>query len=217
MNILILGPNGRNANIREFLETKGHHVAVTTDEVDLAFLQENSIELVLSSGYAPIIKEPMVSAYQGRIINLHISYLPYGRGIYPNFWSFFENTPKGVSIHFIDPGIDSGAVLFQREVSFETDDTLQTSHSKLMNTLESLFLEKWEDIASRNLRPINQESLDTDVRYHSKVETERFMDLLPQIWDTPATVVEQMGAEMSSSQQFWQRYDQEIIESRAIR
>ncbi len=214
MNVLILGPDGRNARIRSFLENKNHLVIVTADEVGLDFLEQNDIDLVISSGYAPIIKEPMVSAYQGRIINLHISHLPYGRGMYPNFWSFFESTPKGVSIHFIDPGIDSGAILFQREVPLSDGETLQTSHAKLMSALEDLFLDKWEDLASQNLRPIGQASRNARVRYHSKLETERFMDLLPLVWDTPAAVVEQMGAEMSASRQFWQRYDEEVLSSR---
>jgi methionyl-tRNA formyltransferase len=209
-----LGPDGRNTRIKSFLEAKNNSVIVTAGDVDLAFLEQNAIDLVISSGYAPIIKEPVVSAYEGRIINLHISYLPNGRGMYPNFWSFFESTPKGVSIHFIDPGIDTGAILFQWKVPFTANETLQTSHTKLMSALENLFFEKWEDISSQNLRPIGQASLNAQVRYHSKVETERFMDLLPQIWDTPAAVVEQMGAEMSVSRQFWQRYDSEVLDSR---
>ena len=48
------------------------------------------------------------------LINLHISYLPYNRGSYPNYWSFKENTPNGVSIHHIDDGIDTGPVLVQK-------------------------------------------------------------------------------------------------------
>ena len=40
------------------------------------------------------------------IVNLHISYLPFNRGSHPNYWSFVENTPKGVSIHEIDEQIE---------------------------------------------------------------------------------------------------------------
>ncbi|MCL0081308.1 hypothetical protein M1N64_03665 [Peptococcaceae bacterium] len=46
--------------------------------------------------------------FQGRAINLHISFLPWNRGADPNFWSFIENAPVGVSIHYLDEGIDTG-------------------------------------------------------------------------------------------------------------
>ena len=38
---------------------------------------------------------------------MHISYLPFNRGAHPNYWSFKDNSPKGVTIHFIDNGIDT--------------------------------------------------------------------------------------------------------------
>ena len=135
--------------------------------------------------------------------------------MYPNFWSFFENTPKGVTLHLIDPGIDSGAIMFQREVRFTDGETLQTSHTKLMTALEGLFFEKWDEIASGNVKPISQPASVPGVRNHSKVETERLMELLPLIWDTPGSVVERMGAELSASNRFWQLYDEEISEMRA--
>ena len=41
-----------------------------------------------------------------------MSFLPYNRGSHPNFWSFVENTPKGVSIHEVSNGIDDGDIIF---------------------------------------------------------------------------------------------------------
>ena len=55
---------------------------------------------------------------KNNIINLHISYLPYNRGAHPNFWSFVENTPSGVSIHQVDSGIDTGKIVIQKQINF---------------------------------------------------------------------------------------------------
>ena len=53
------------------------------------------------------------------IVNLHISYLPWNRGAHPNFWSFFDATPTGVSIHLIDKGIDTGPIIVQKKVKLD--------------------------------------------------------------------------------------------------
>ncbi len=210
MKIIVLGPEERNKKIIEFLESRKQSVMRETEEVTLDFLKENNIDFIISSGYAPIVKEPIISAYKNRIINLHNSYLPYGKGIFPNFWSFFEGTPKGVTIHFINEGIDTGELIFQREVAFSSDDTLKTTHNKLMAELENLFFEKWDDLMDGNYVLTDQGDLKVNVRYHSRLESERLMDFLPDKWDTPVTAIEEMGAEVYLSKQFWEKYDGEI-------
>lgn len=45
-----------------------------------------------------------------------MSYLPYNKGTHPNYWSFIENTPKGVMIHEIDKGIDTGNIIVQKKI-----------------------------------------------------------------------------------------------------
>lgn len=53
------------------------------------------------------------------VLNLHISYLPWNRGANPNFWSFVENTKKGVTIHEIDEKLDKGKILLRKELEFD--------------------------------------------------------------------------------------------------
>ena len=48
------------------------------------------------------------------IVNLHKAYLPYNKGAHPNFWSFAENTPSGITIHVIDSGIDTGNIIYRK-------------------------------------------------------------------------------------------------------
>jgi len=211
MNILLLGPDSRNKRIKEFLLEQNHIVISTTEEITLEFLEKQKIDFIISSGYAPIIKGPIISEYQHRIINLHISYLPYGKGIYPSFWSFFERTPKGVSIHFIDKGIDTGNIIFQKEVSFSKDDTLKTSHEKLMAELEALFIEKWDEIENEDFKLVPQKELGIKVNYHNRIDSERWIELLPERWDTLIRDVEEIGAEFSLSELFWGKYDREIL------
>ena len=49
----------------------------------------------------------------------------------PNLWSFIEDTPKGVTIHEIDEGIDTGDIIFQKEIVLNSNETLASSYEKL--------------------------------------------------------------------------------------
>ncbi|MQF67090.1 hypothetical protein FIM07_01440 [SAR202 cluster bacterium AD-802-F09_MRT_200m] len=213
LNILVLGPDGRNKSIIEFLKARGNDVSSTTEEVTVGSLQQANIEFMISSGYAPILKEPVVSVYRHRIINLHISYLPYGKGIAPNFWSFFEGTPNGVTIHFINAGIDSGEIICQKRVEFHPDDTLETSHTMLMKTLETFFMDQWQSLIDNDFKPVSQVNLVEKGTYHNRLESEGFLDLLPQRWQTPVSQVRDLGTDVALSGNFWDMYDQSVGEA----
>lgn len=83
----------------------------------------------------------------GNIINLHISCLPWNRGANPNLWSFLEDTPKGVTIHRMEKGLDKGDILYQREMLFdEASETLASTYRKLNEGIVELFKEHWTEI-----------------------------------------------------------------------
>jgi folate-dependent phosphoribosylglycinamide formyltransferase PurN len=209
MNILLLGPTGRNQRIRQYLTGRGDQVHVTQEPINLDFLRMNKINFLISNGYAPIIKHPVTATYARRIINLHPTFLPYGKGIFPNFWSFFEGAPKGVSIHFIDEGIDTGDILFQKHVEYSEKDTLRSFYDKLLAETESLFFEHWEDIVTGRYKIIRQQGINAEVRYRNRIDSERMMELLPAKWDTLVTDVMALGADFALSEQFWRRYETE--------
>ena len=89
-----------------------------------------------------------------------MSFLPYNRGSYPNFWSFVNETPKGVTIHEIDGGADTGNIIFQN--SYELDpnlekfSTFRKTYDFLFSELENLFIEKYEDIIKNNYKSKKQ-------------------------------------------------------------
>ena len=165
-------------------------VVIHESDVDPAFLAANAIDLVVSYGYPRILKPDVVAAYVGRIVNLHISLLPWNRGADPNFWSFFDSTPKGVTIHEIDEGVDTGALLVQREVRFAAGETLATSYEKLRRAVEALFDETWRDIKDGRYEARLQTGAGS---YHRTRDKEAFMPSLPNGWETPVADVEALG------------------------
>ena len=98
------------------LEKRGCIVKVFNQQIINTDVAES--DLIICFGYRHILKNNFLSQCRCPIVNLHTSYLPFNRGAHPNFWSFYDNTPSGVSIHLIDKGIDTGPILFQKKISF---------------------------------------------------------------------------------------------------
>ena len=173
MKIVFLGYE--NNRLYKFLSKK-YQVLQTLEIITLEELQDFNPDLIISYGYRHIIKKPIIDAFPEKIINLHISYLPYNRGASPNLWSFVEDSIKGVTIHLVDEGIDTGDIMFQKEVQLGDSMTLEESHEKLKSEIESLFMENWSLIRNNNSPRIKQ-SL-TRGTYHTRKETQRCMKKL---------------------------------------
>ncbi len=112
--------------------------------------RQHDARLVVSHGYRRILRAHQIE--DGKVINLHISFLPYNRGADPTLWSVLEDTPAGVTIHYIDPGVDTGDVIAQREVTFDDEDTLKTAYDKLQHEMLDLFRQTWPAISAGHER-----------------------------------------------------------------
>ncbi|AXE99971.1 MULTISPECIES: formyltransferase family protein [Paraburkholderia] len=148
-------------------------------------------DLIVSHSYRHILKRDVLAAAPDRFINLHISLLPYNRGADPNLWSFIDETPKGVSIHLIDEGIDTGALLLQREVSFDEDsETLGSSYATLQQTIGELFMENWSSLRDGRIAPRAQSGAGT---FHRATEFAALKDSLlgNDGWNVPVPVLRQ--------------------------
>lgn len=111
-------------------------------------LLELNIDFIVSHGYRHVITPDIIELFNGKIINLHISYLPWNKGADPNFWSVYDGTPKGVTIHLVDCKLDTGAILVQRKILFKLEEeTLATSYNKLQQAIFDLFKQSWPGIA----------------------------------------------------------------------
>ena len=147
---------------------------------------------IISYNYRHLISEEVLNLMPGRVINLHTSYLPYNRGSSPNFFSFLENTPKGVTIHLMDKGLDTGDILCQREVAFDEDkETFASSYNRLQKEIQQLFMENWEAIKSGQLMPVKQEGTGS---YHRMCELDAIKSKTPFTWEeTIAEVKRRIG------------------------
>ena len=85
-----------------------------------------------------------------------MSYLPYTRGAHPNFWSFYKNSPKGVSIHLINKEIDKGKIIFRKKIYFKNikKATFNTTYNNLFKYLENLFIKNFSKIILKRYKII---------------------------------------------------------------
>lgn len=149
--ILFLGNNTNR--VYSYLYER-YTVEHTEEKVSPKYLSK--YERIISYGYRHLLTEEHIENAKHPIINLHISYLPWNRGADPNYWSWVENTPQGVTIHNIDKGIDTGDILVQQKVEFNSEETLASSYSKLKETIEYLFINNFEKIVSGKIKPVPQ-------------------------------------------------------------
>ena len=122
-------------------------IQIYSEHLCLCQIQNMKPDLIISYNYKYIINEDIIEYMKGNIINLHISYLPWNRGSDPNIWSFIDNTVKGVTIHQISSGLDTGKILYQKQCFFdEKKETFSTSYDKLNEAIVKLLKEKWDEI-----------------------------------------------------------------------
>jgi len=180
MTVLQLGPCRRD--LIEYMESFGDEVKNTEQKLSGDSEILDGVDLVVSYGYRHILKKNVLNRFPRRIINLHISLLPFNRGTDPNLWSFLEDTPKGVTIHYIAEGVDTGDVLAQQGVTFPPDATLRSTYEELSRATEDLFREVWPEIRSGRRRSFPQPEGGSCHRMRDRA---RFEHLLTQGWDTP--------------------------------
>jgi methionyl-tRNA formyltransferase len=209
-NILFLGD--KESPLFEWLKSIGELVIQTSEKISPEFINTNNVGFLVSYGYRHILKQNVLELFPGRAINLHISYLPWNKGADPNFWSFMEDTPKGVTIHYLDEGVDTGDIIVQEKVNFNTgQETLASSYEKLQTTIQKLFKENWHDIKSGKCKRQKQAGKGS---LHKVKDKDALSHLLTDGWNTPLSVLEEYAAETQMSQQFWEKYDFEIEEIR---
>ncbi|HKV41454.1 MAG TPA: formyltransferase family protein [Blastocatellia bacterium] len=116
-------------------------------------IQRLAPEIGVSAMFGYIVRRQLLEIFSAGCINVHTSLLPYNRGAYPNVWSIVDGTPAGVTIHYMDEGVDTGDIIAQREVPVSDCDTGASLQRKLELACVELFADNWDPIkAGRSAR-----------------------------------------------------------------
>lgn len=139
MKILFLTNNDVTQPLLDDLLKMGQQV-FRSEYVDDSILKQSNPELIVSYCYNKLIPKHFIDSVNGNIVNLHISYLPWNRGFSPNYWSFVDDTPKGVTLHYIDEGLDTGKIIAQSLVTLSAEDTFSNTYRILHQSMRALFI-----------------------------------------------------------------------------
>ena len=95
------------------------------DLVLAGWLEEHGVELVVLAGYMHLLTPPFLRRFPDRVINIHPSLLPSFPGVHPVEDALAAGVEvTGVTVHYVDEGIDTGPVIAQEEVPLEPRATL---------------------------------------------------------------------------------------------
>lgn len=158
VEVVFLGINDAGMRVYEWLCDRDDvfvHSLLTTKE-QLRVIREREPDYVVSCGYRHIVPEEILDIPSEGCLNLHSSYLPYNRGANPNVWSIVDDTPAGVTIHWMDSGIDTGDIIARERVSIEFSDTGKDLYERLEDAQVELFQEVWPEILSGELAELSQ-------------------------------------------------------------
>ncbi len=110
------------------------------EKVILKELQDRGVEFIILSGYMRIIGPTLLSVYPNKIINIHPALLPSfpGRTGIDDAWNYGVKV-TGVTVHWVDSGIDSGKIIAQDPVRRLPDDTRDSLEAKIHQTEHKLY------------------------------------------------------------------------------
>jgi methionyl-tRNA formyltransferase len=160
IDVIFLGINDAGMRVYEWLcdrEAVFIHSLLTTED-QLRVIEDVHPDYVVSCGYRHIVPEEILDIPTKGCLNLHPAYLPYNRGAQPNVWSIVDDTPAGVTLHYMDPGIDTGDVVARREVDTDFSDTGKDLYERLEDAQVELFKNVWPDIVSGDISVTEQDS-----------------------------------------------------------
>lgn len=131
----------KKENIPSFVfSAKAYESKVAFEKEILSLLQERQAEFIILAGYMRLIGETLLAAYSHKIINIHPSMLPAFPGKDAIGQAFNAGVKKtGVTVHYVDEGMDTGPIIDQRAVEVKEDDTRETLQKRIQETEHILY------------------------------------------------------------------------------
>lgn len=98
----------------------------------IGVLKDARVDWVVLAGFMRILKGDFLRAFHGRVVNIHPSLLPAFPGL-AAWKQALEHGVKvaGCTVHFVDQGIDTGAIIDQETVPVLDDDTSESLHGRI--------------------------------------------------------------------------------------
>ena len=117
------------------------------EQAYITALREAKVDLVVLAGFMRILKGEFLRAFEGRVVNVHPSLLPSFPGL--EAWKqALDHGVKytGVTVHYVDQGVDSGSIIAQEPVPVQEDDTPESLYARIQEMEQILYPKVIEEI-----------------------------------------------------------------------
>ena len=116
----------------------------------LVQLQNLAVEYIVLAGYMRLIGETLLEAYPKKIINIHPSKLPAYPGKDAIARAFHDGKEEtGVTVHFVDEGMDTGEIIAQETVKVQSGETLEQLEENIHKVEHKLYVETLATLFAR--------------------------------------------------------------------
>ncbi|WP_105979216.1 phosphoribosylglycinamide formyltransferase [Bacillus paralicheniformis] len=123
------------------------------EQVIVEQLRLHGAEWIVLAGYMRLIGDTLLSAYRNKIINIHPSLLPAFPGIDAIGQAYRAGVKvAGITVHYVDEGMDTGPIIAQRAVELEKSETLASLEEKIHKLEHELYPEVIKELLELNGR-----------------------------------------------------------------
>lgn len=147
-------------------------VAVPTvnDETCLELIKKEKPDIVIVNG-TRILSKKILESTNAVFINMHTGITPKYRGVHGGYWALVKDDPSncGVTVHLVDKGIDTGAVLYQEKISVTSKDNFVTYPYLQFAKGIPLVLKSIEDSVRDDLKPISPAAIESRLWSHPTI------------------------------------------------
>ncbi|WP_026585310.1 phosphoribosylglycinamide formyltransferase [Bacillus sp. J33] len=131
----------QNEGINQFVfSAKDFAGKAEYEEVMLQKLKESGAEYIILAGYMRLIGPTLLKEFEGRIINIHPSLLPAFPGKDAIGQALAADVKvSGVTVHYVDEGMDTGPIIAQEPVEINVDETRESLQKKIHEVEHKLY------------------------------------------------------------------------------
>jgi methionyl-tRNA formyltransferase len=137
----------------------------------------NGFDLGVLAWWPKIIKKALLQVPRNGFVNTHPSLLPYNRGKHYNFWALVEQAPFGVTLHRVDPGIDTGDIIAQQTIPYDWCDTGESLFFKAQTSMLTLFSQTYPILRAGNFISFPQDKESGSFHHSSEIDQASRIDL----------------------------------------
>lgn len=147
-------------------EEKIIHVNSVNNNKSLSLLKKINPELVIVNGTRIISKE-ILNCIQAKFINIHAGITPKYRNVHGAYWAVVNNDMEncGVTVHLVDPGIDTGNIIYQKNIQITSKDNFDT-YPYLQLAEGIILLKKALPEVFENKLQFQKNNLESKLWYH---------------------------------------------------